>query len=76
MPEYLCIACAAVHCAASHQTHELLRLCCCCCCCHCLQATDVLRGSAAGLSAERKQYLEELRTQLNLSKETGDKILR
>ncbi|WIA15162.1 hypothetical protein OEZ85_001848 [Tetradesmus obliquus] len=40
------------------------------------QATDVLRGSAAGLSAERKQYLEELRTQLNLSKETGDKILR
>jgi hypothetical protein len=39
------------------------------------QATEVLRGSGA-LSAERKQYLEELRTQLNLSKETGDKILR
>ncbi|KAF6255592.1 hypothetical protein COO60DRAFT_1641425 [Scenedesmus sp. NREL 46B-D3] len=39
------------------------------------QATEVLRGSGS-LSQERKQYLEELRTQLNLSKETGDKILR
>jgi hypothetical protein len=40
-----------------------------------LQATEVLRGSGS-LNAERKQYLEELRAQLNLSKDTGDKILR
>eukprot|EP00878_Enallax_costatus_P008337 GHUV01008715.1.p1 GENE.GHUV01008715.1~~GHUV01008715.1.p1 ORF type:complete len:884 (+),score=360.27 GHUV01008715.1:261-2912(+) len=39
------------------------------------QATEVLRGSGS-LSEERKQYLEELRTQLNLPKDKGDKIIR
>lgn len=39
------------------------------------QATEVLRGSGS-LSEERKQYLEELRTQLNIPKDKADKIIR
>jgi hypothetical protein len=65
-------------CPSAMCLHQLLTqpLLCRCCFARCLlKATDVLRGSGS-LSAERKQYLEELRTQLNLTKETGDKILR
>lgn len=43
--------------------------------CRVVQATEVLRGTGS-LTEERKQYLDELRTQLNLSKEKGDKIIR
>lgn len=39
------------------------------------QATDVLRATGT-LSEERQQYLEELRGQLNISKEAGEKIIR
>jgi hypothetical protein len=39
------------------------------------QATDVLRGSGS-LSAERKQYLEDLGNQLGLAAEERDKIIR
>jgi hypothetical protein len=39
------------------------------------QATDVLRGSGS-LSAERKEYLEGLGSQLGLSNDERDKIIR
>jgi len=39
------------------------------------QAQEVLRGSGS-LTPERKQYLDELRTQLSISQDKADKIIR